>query len=137
MKSPFENDPFAVMLAAFEKIYPGKNPHCVWVSWISGEKEEGDTYGVTEFENDGTVWVAIVTSLPVKDALEIFAHELAHVAVGYDAGHNDEWETAYEAILTDRWSVVGVFGKGNHRRRCSDYDVSFQDRARRDGCGNG
>lgn len=101
MKSPFENDPFAVMYAGFEKIYPGKKPHCVWVSWISGEKEEGDTYGVTDFENDGTVWIAVVTSLPVKDALEIFAHELAHVAAGHEAEHGPEWEKAFDAIETE------------------------------------
>ena len=101
MKSPFENDPFAVMYASFEKLYPGKNPHCVWVSWISGEKEEGDTYGVTDFEDDGTVWIAIVTSLPVKDALEIFAHELAHVAAGHEADHGSEWKKAFDAIETE------------------------------------
>lgn len=101
MKSPFENDPFAVMYAGFEKLYPGKKPHCVWVSWISGEKEEGDTYGVTDFEDDGTVWVAIVTSLPVKDALEIFAHELAHVSAGHEAEHGPEWEKAFDAIETE------------------------------------
>ena len=40
MKNPFENDPFSVMYAGFEKLYPGKNPHCVWVSWIKIKWEQ-------------------------------------------------------------------------------------------------
>lgn len=40
-------------------------------------------------------------SLEVNNAVEIFAHELAHVAVGVDHEHDDAWEDAFEAIFQE------------------------------------
>ena len=50
--------------------------------------------------------------MDIENATEIFAHELAHVAVGYDAGHGPEWDTAFDAIL-DEYNRIGdeLFGK--------------------------
>lgn len=42
-----------------------------------------------------------VMTLYVMDAISALAHELAHVAVGYEAGHDESWEAAYEAIRVE------------------------------------
>ncbi len=40
----------------------------------------------------------ITKELRVADAVEILAHELAHVAVGSDEEHGKAWEEAFDAI---------------------------------------
>jgi len=68
-----------------------------------GQDENYDTValGETFFDDDGTVTVFVDYELQVKDAVEIFAHELAHVAAGEKAGHGEEWEKAFDAIFTE------------------------------------
>lgn len=101
MQSPFENDPFVLMYAAFHNLCPDKNPRCCWAGWISDDETKDDTLGVTECDDDGAIWIVIRTDLTVKNALEIFAHELAHVMAGLDADHGEAWQTALDAIETE------------------------------------
>lgn len=45
--------------------------------------------------------IAVSAELTIKDAIEIFAHELAHVASGEDAGHGEKWEQEFEKIFQE------------------------------------
>ena len=91
MMSPFRNDPFSMVYKAFQNLYPGKECECYFEPDLKAD--DGDkAYG---------------------NATEIFAHELAHVAVGYDAEHGPEWDAAFDAIL-DEYNRIGdeMFGNG-------------------------
>lgn len=94
----FVNDPFARVFVAFEELYPGVECVVSWTESLTDEKGE-PVYGLTTFPDDGGVpWVVISADLSVYDAIEILAHELAHVVAGHDAGHGEAWETAFSAI---------------------------------------
>ena len=105
MTSPFGNDPFALVYMAFKNLYPDKD--CVCYFDVIDEKTENgeDIFGETWFHDDGhddgAVYVFIDSRLKITDAIEIFAHELAHVAVGNEANHGKEWEDAFDAIFTE------------------------------------
>lgn len=100
--SPFVNDPFAMVWEAFKTLYPDKECECSWNPLLEDEEENGEPiYGYTHFGDDGTVLVCVGTGLPINHSVEIFAHELAHVAVGKDHEHDEAWEQAFEAIYQE------------------------------------
>lgn len=71
----------------------------VWTEKLRDD-EGGVVYGITTFpadENEVPL-VEISAELTVQDAVEILAHELAHVAVGVGAGHGPKWEKAFKKI---------------------------------------
>lgn len=58
-------------------------------------------YGLTDFADDGSVAVFVKPSLEVADAVEILAHELAHVAVGIEHDHDEVWQEAFDKIFEE------------------------------------
>lgn len=100
--SPFTNDPFALVYMAFKNLYPDKNCECFF-GGVSGNEH----YGETVFEENGHVTVYINETLTIRNAIEILAHELAHVAVGEtEETHGKEWEEAFEAIFKEYERIV-------------------------------
>ena len=97
LSNPFSNDPFALVWTAFKNLYPEKDCEC-WFDAVDDPKDADGHYGWTEWRDDGSIAVAVDIGLPLKDAVEIFAHELAHVAAGSDVDHGKEWERAFDAI---------------------------------------
>ena len=98
MISPFVNDMFAFVYLAFKNLYPNKDCEIQWVTEdLLGEGH----YGCTTFGEDGKILVDISASIPVVDAVEVLAHELAHVAVGIEKDHTDEFERAFDAIFVE------------------------------------
>lgn len=96
-KMIFENSPFDLIDKAFKNLYPGKEYRaCIEPDTIDDQGEKA--YGITIFYEDETPIVAISAELAIKDAAEVFAHELAHVAAGEGAGHGKEWEEAFNGI---------------------------------------
>ena len=54
--------------------------------------------------------------LPLDEATEVLAHELAHVATGIEAEQGPAWEAAYAAISAEyrrRGDLAGVSFEGN------------------------
>lgn len=100
MTNPFINDPFAMVWQAFQNLYPDKKCNCVFD--VLEKNEDGDTvYGETWFNDDGSVEVVVDCTLKLSDAIEIFAHELAHVAVGADEAHDEKWQEAFDKIFIE------------------------------------
>lgn len=112
MENPFVNDPFALVWQAFKNLYPDKDCEVNWYPDLPPADDGNPAHGATDFGEDGTVRVFVDTSLRVNDAVEILAHELAHVAVGIDGEHGDAWEAAFDAIFRE-YSRIGdeMFGK--------------------------
>lgn len=96
----FVNSPFEILGKAFHNLYPNKRYEACIDPDI--QDEEGNVaYGFTQFNESDTPIIAISAELTIKDAVEIFAHELAHVAAGESASHGEEWENAFENIFRE------------------------------------
>lgn len=96
-ENPFKFDPFAAVYEAFKRLYPGKECLIHWDSDIEDEDDE-PVFGVTCFSPDEPIEIRVNPCLAVGDAVEVLAHELAHVAAGVDADHDKKWEKAFDAI---------------------------------------
>lgn len=106
METPFINDMFSMVWRAFKNLYPDKECKCQWVPELEKSEDGEQPLGVTTFTDDGEVYVDIVATLAVTDAIEIFAHELAHVAVGEGEKHGKAWEEAFDKIF-DEYNRIG------------------------------
>lgn len=106
-KHPFINDPFAVAYTAFKNLWPDKDCEIEWEKDLKDENGE-TVYGVTVFGDDGGIYVAVSANLTVGDAIEVLAHELAHVAV-YPVcdDHGKEWERAFDDIWREYIRING------------------------------
>lgn len=105
MKTPFKNDPFALVWIAFKRLYPDKECECMWNPDVKTDEDGNEVFGVTQFTDKG-IFVSVTPEISVRDSIEVLAHELAHVAVGYECEHEEEWEDAFEAIFNE-YMVVG------------------------------
>ena len=105
MQTPFVNDMFSLVYLAFKNLYPEKTVQCEWVPELEPSEDGLEVFGVTTFSAD-SVYVEISAKLHVVDAVEILAHELAHVVSGSDADHGPEWEAAFDAIF-DEYNRIG------------------------------
>ena len=102
--SPFANDLFALVALAFKNLYPERE----YAAYFVPEVEDGSggaACGVTTFPEDGSPPVVEVSGeIPIAAGVEIFAHELAHVATPEDreqAAHDPTIaETAQGLSLT-------------------------------------
>lgn len=98
----FDNDPFAMVWQAYRNLWPGRPaPSVEWCHIDENDAETGGAWGYTVFTDDGEIAVFISCDLKVMDAVEILAHELAHVAVGAAEDHGDKWEAAFDAIFQE------------------------------------
>ena len=98
----FDNDPFAMVWQAYRNLYPGRPaPSVEWTHIDQDDEEFGDSYVYTIFAEDGEIAIFVSCDIPVITAVEILAHELAHVAVGADEDHGEKWEAAFDAIFQE------------------------------------
>ena len=112
MESPFANDPFSLVWKAFKNLYPGKGCEVQWQPGIQDDELSEQGYGFTEFHDDGSNLVVVDANLQVSNAVEVLAHELAHVAVGIENEHGAAWETAFDAIFQEYGRIAEeMFGK--------------------------
>ena len=80
----------------FEERHPKNN---VTIQYVQGMKEKADAWGETFFPNDGGApVVSIDVEIPVIGAIDVMAHELAHVAMGPNGEHGEAWEKEYSEI---------------------------------------
>lgn len=112
MENPFLNDPFSLLWQAFLNLFPGKDCEVSWLPEIPAD-ENGETgYGFTEFADGEKPRVVVSADLRVSDAIEVLAHELAHVATGIESEHGAAWQAAFEAIFQEYGRIAEeMFGK--------------------------
>lgn len=88
-------DPLGLVLEIFNEMHPDKE--CV-IYWRQGMKADAECFGCTDFEAS-PIAVSIDVGLPLEGAVEVLAHELAHVAVGFvKPQHGKKWQKAFDAI---------------------------------------
>ena len=96
----FQNSPFEMLDKAFKNLYSDKS----YIAFIDVDMkdENGEkVYGCTQLNDCDTPIIFIDASLSIQNAIEIFAHELAHVAVGVNEGHGELWEKAFDEIQNE------------------------------------
>lgn len=111
--SPFANDPFALVALAFKNLYPERE----YAAYFVPEVEDGSggaACGVTTFPEDGSPPVVEVSGeVPITAGVEIFAHELAHVATPEDREHGEAWKAAFDRIFEEYNRIAqDIFGEG-------------------------
>lgn len=91
------NNPFDLVMQAVNELYPGTEALIQFNPELRGI-EDGEC-GCTTFPDDGSVPVVdISANIPFWAAIEILAHELAHVVAGPADDHGNEWQAAFTAI---------------------------------------
>ena len=111
--SPFANDPFALVALAFKNLYPERE----YAAYFVPEVEDGSggaACGVATFPEDGSPPVVEVSGeIPIAAGVEIFAHELAHVAAPEDREHGEAWKAAFDRIFEEYNRIAqDLFGEG-------------------------
>lgn len=95
----FINNPFDILKEIMYEVYPFVTYNVD--IYIGQEMTDGkETFGCTLFpenEEDRTA-IEVHYSLSLNDAVEVLAHELAHVIAGKEAEHNEDWEAVFEGI---------------------------------------
>lgn len=91
------------------------------------EEDCDEAWGFTQKNDDGTFLIGINENIPLKDSLEIIAHEAAHImAKSHDKPkgkeHDEEWEMWFENIHNEYCSLFEQAmnekkGKVKHERR--------------------
>lgn len=96
----FSNSPFEMLNKAFKNLYPDKN-YIAYIDVDMKDENGKNVCGCTQFVDNEIPIIFIDASLSIQNAIEIFAHELAHVASGEKAGHGQEWEKSFEDIFNE------------------------------------
>ena len=101
----FENSPFEILAEAFRRLYPDVEYKAFIDPYIRPGEDNKKVYGLTDFD-DGNITIYIDSELKIVDAIEIFAHELAHAAVGVEHDHDEAWEGAFDALF-EEYNKIG------------------------------
>lgn len=101
MQTPFQNDPFIVLAEAYRRLW--NNPYLA--VWSQHSEDDVDSYGITACDNESIPIIVIFAEHTVNEQIETFAHELAHVAVGVEHGHDTIFELALKK-LKQMYSIV-------------------------------
>lgn len=101
----FENSPFEMLAEAFKRLYPDVEYKAFIDPCIRPGEDNKKAYGLTDFD-DGNITIYIDSELKIVDAIEIFAHELAHAAVGVEHDHDEAWESAFDALF-EEYNKIG------------------------------
>ena len=95
--SVFVNDPFKTLMEAFDNLFPDFNYAALIVpeiKTVDGSKAYGETFWP---ESEDLAIISISAELKIMDAVEVLAHEFAHVATPNE-DHSQAWEEAFEKI---------------------------------------
>lgn len=92
--TPFLNDPFVVVAEAYSRLW--NKPYLA--VWSQHSPEDNDSYGLTQSADGCTPVITIFAEHTINEQIETFAHELAHVAVGVDHGHDAVFKKALKQL---------------------------------------
>ena len=100
-----KNSPYQMLDMAFRNLYTGVSYNAYFDPRIRDDESGEKVYGLTHFDDDG-ITIFISNDLSISDSVEIFAHELAHAAVGAEHDHDEAWEAAFNALF-DEYNRIG------------------------------
>ena len=110
---PFSNDMLGVVWQAFKNLYTEKVDKIRSICWIVDvhefveDKPDEETLGFTRFNMESNVAdIMIGANITVYDSVYVFAHELAHVAVGPEHKHDDVFQCAYDSLCDEYNRIV-------------------------------
>ena len=95
------NSPFEMLDLAFKRLFPNIEYTAYFYPTIRPNEDGNKVYGLTNVDEDGSITIYIDTDLSVANAVEIFAHELAHAGVGVDHEHDEVWEKAFDDLFDE------------------------------------
>ena len=102
----FLNSPFEMLNLAFRKLFPSIEYSAYFEQDVRDMEDGEKAYGLTHFAEDGEITILVEADLTINNAIEIFAHELAHAAVGIEHGHGEVWEKAFNDLF-DEYNKIG------------------------------
>lgn len=123
----FENDPFIMLGIAFKRLYPDIDYKAYYEANLQDD-EGGEAFGMTDFSGDGKITIYINPGRTVNEAVEIFAHELAHAAAGLEHSHDEVWQKAFDDLF-ETYNKLGeeMFGRRlENLPSSSDYAEALQ-----------
>lgn len=100
MKSPFTNDPYAMLALAFERLYPDKK-YEAFIGNVPPDPDGREGLGITHFYEEEDPEIIISQNLDMNHAVETLAHEMAHVAAGPSEKHGDKWVQAFDDLFRE------------------------------------
>lgn len=95
MPARMKLDPFGLLLRLYDESCC---PVDVTVEFVAQLQKQEGGWGRTHFHDDGTAEIHIDGDCPVAGAVDVLAHELAHIIAGFEAGHGKAWEQAYSEL---------------------------------------
>lgn len=96
MPAKMDFDPFGLLLKIFNESGCRAN---VVVEFVSGLHEQEGAWGRTHYpDTKGPIEIHIDGECPVSGAVDVLAHELAHVMAGFRCGHGGKWGRAYAGL---------------------------------------
>lgn len=95
----FKNSPFEMLDMAFKRLFPDVKYTAYFETDIRDNADGNKVCGLTDFSDDGEITIFIDTDLSINNAVEIFAHELAHAGVGVAHDHDEVWEKAFDDLF--------------------------------------
>lgn len=100
-----KNSPFEILDVAFKRVFPNVN-YKAYFEPIRYDEHGEKVYGLTDFADNGEITIFIDTNLSIANAVEIFAHELAHAGVGVHHQHDEVWEKAFDDLFNE-YNIIG------------------------------
>lgn len=118
----FKNSPYEMLDIAFKRLFPAVKYTAFFEPNIRDSENGQKVCGLTDFADDGEITIFIDTDLSINNSVEIFAHELAHAAVGIGHDHDEVWENAFDSLFEEYNKIGGeMFSSNIESPRGKDY----------------
>lgn len=117
-----KNSPFEMLDVAFRRLFPHIKYSAYFEPNIRDDENGKKVCGLTDFADDGEITIFIDTDLSINDAVEIFAHELAHAGVGVGHEHDEVWEKTFDDLFKE-YNKIGeeLFSSNTTAPKGEDY----------------
>ena len=100
----WDDNPVNLVIEVVNELYPGIEAD---ITLIGDEDVEG-CCGCAIFDVGTKPCIGIKYYLSIIDSVGTLAHECAHIIVGIDEGHNENWEMVYRNILKEYNRVIAI-----------------------------